>query len=279
MQNTKWYIIYNKQTIHTTYCIRICCIRLELIDYSAMWPVFVTRAGCWGFCFAFERLCHETATMSREGQNENGISEEETTKDKSKRRGTRYNPFKRLRRREKHEDQPLVEFIPKSFKGVKPQRPSFGFGEESSEVATPISTHALKLFEAIREDEMDLVEDELASLTDKRQIDKLGGHGFALVHVAARYNFARIVATLLDHGADINSGTRENRWTPLHLAARCVQTIRGVSTLKFYRFRRNHWNLNCKNISLPTYNRSMISPDWSYFCTVHYHFLVLIEEW
>ena len=87
---------------------------------------------------------------------------------------------------------------------------------------------------------MDLVEDELASLTDKSQIDKLGGHGFALIHVAARYNFARIVSTLLDHGADINSGTRENRWTPLHLAARCVETFKRASALKFYRFRRNH---------------------------------------
>ena len=159
----------------------------------------------------------------RKGQSENGISEEDTAQSKAKRRGTKCNPFKRVRGDEKNADEkcevPLVDFEPpEGAKSTNP-RPSFGY-EESSEVATPISPHALKLFEAIREDEMDLVEEELASLTDKRAIDKRGGHGFALIHVAARYNFGRIVNSLLDHGADINVGTSEYQWTPLHLAAR-----------------------------------------------------------
>ena len=54
--------------------------------------------------------------MSKEGQNENGVSEEETTKDKSKRRGTRYNPFKRLRRKEKREDHPWLNSYPRASK-------------------------------------------------------------------------------------------------------------------------------------------------------------------
>ena len=150
---------------------------------------------------------------------------------KSKRRGASCNPFK-LRRDEKDADGqcdlPLVEVKPEAARDTRP-RTSFVFEDralESSEVATPISPHALKLFEAIREDELDLVEDELATLTDKRLIDKISGrHGFALIHVAARYNFGRIVNTLLDHGADINIRTSEDLWTPLHLAARCVGTF------------------------------------------------------
>lgn len=149
---------------------------------------------------------------------------------KPKRRGASCNPFKR--RDEKDADGkcdvPLVDFEPK-LENSKP-RTSFVYDDralESSEVVTPASPHALKLFEAIREDEMELVEEELATLTDKREIDKLGGHGFALIHVAARYNFSRIVSTLLDHGAHINIGTCEHRWTPLHLAAR----FNGLSTV------------------------------------------------
>ena len=158
------------------------------------------------------------------GQYFNGISEEDLAQGKAKRQGTSCNPFK-LRRDEKDADEirgeTLVEFQPATDWGTKP-RPSLGF-EETSEVPTPISPHALKLFQAIREDEMDLVEEELASLTDKRKIDKLGGHGFALIHVAARYNFGRIVNSLLDRGADINVGTSEYQWTPLHLASRWVK--------------------------------------------------------
>ena len=159
------------------------------------------------------------------GQHLNRISEEDIAQGKAKRRSTSCNPFK-LKRDKRDADEfcgeSLVEFEPaESSRGTKP-RSLLGF-EEISEVPTPISPHALKLFEAIREDEMDLVEDELASLTDKRKVDKLGGHGFALIHVAARYNFGRIVNSLLNYGADINVRTSEYQWTPLHLAARWVK--------------------------------------------------------
>ena len=156
---------------------------------------------------------------------------------KPKQRGVGCSPFKR--RDEKYSTEkyelPLVGFNPEAAK----QRRSFVYEDpalESSEVVTPISPHALKLFEAIREDEMELVEAELSTLTDKREIDKLGGHGFALIHVAARYNFSRIVTTLLDHGANINVGTSDYQWTPLHLAARCVETFKTLySTLRLFR--------------------------------------------
>lgn len=150
----------------------------------------------------------------------NETSEEDT--EKKNRRTIGCNPFKSRRNVADGKcDVPLVGIEPKSAEIAKP-RPSFGYSEETSEVAAPISPHVLHLFEAIREDEMDLVEAELASLTDKRQIDKLGAHGFALIHVAARYNFGRIVNSLLDHGANVNVGTRDYNWTPLHLAARWV---------------------------------------------------------
>ncbi|XP_068755474.1 transient receptor potential cation channel subfamily A member 1-like [Montipora capricornis] len=150
----------------------------------------------------------------------NALSQEDQANGQVKRR---YNPF---RHRTDEKDVPLVNFEPQSTKVTKPG-PSVGLPEESSEVVTSVSPHCLRLFEAVREDEMDLVKEELASLTDKSQIDRLSGHGFALIHVAARYNFGRIVDALLDQGAEINIGTREYRWTPLHLACRfnCLSTV------------------------------------------------------
>ena len=162
------------------------------------------------------------------GKQEHSISEEDdVAQSKPRQRGVGCNPFKRKDEEDVSEkyEVPLVGFEPEAAK----QRPLVDYKEpalESTEVVTPISPHASKLFEAIREDEMELVEAELSALTDKREIDKLGGHGFALIHVAARYNFSRIVTTLLDHGANINVGTGDYRWTPLHLAARFVEIFK-----------------------------------------------------
>ena len=158
------------------------------------------------------------------GKQEHGISEEgDMAKSKPKPRGVGCNPFKSRYEKDASEkcEVPLVGFEPKAAN----QRHSFVYHSalESSEVVTPISPPALKLFEAIREDEMDLVEAELSTLTDKCEIDKIVGQGFALIHVAARYNFSRSVTKLLGHGANINVGTSDYRWTPLHLAARYVQ--------------------------------------------------------
>lgn len=165
--------------------------------------------------------------MSRKGESDDGISEENTAKDKGKRRGKRSNPLKQ--KEEKPEHYRLLGIMESKPKGERQRQPSSLVPVdmiESSEVTTPVSTGAMKLFEAIREDQLHQVKEELASLTltDKRQIDelKLGGHGFALIHVAARYNFARIVKVLIENGANPNIGTGDCRWTPLHLAARCV---------------------------------------------------------
>ena len=86
-----------------------------------------------------------------------------------------------------------------------------------------MSAHTLKLLEAIPEDKLEFFEDELSSMNKQEEIDKADRHGFALIHVAARYNLHRIVTTLLEHGANVNIGTIEYRWTPLHLAARYVR--------------------------------------------------------
>lgn len=150
------------------------------------------------------------------GRQGDGMSDDDQAKGKVKRR---YNPF---RHRADEKDVPLVKIEPQGRKAKSPGS-SFGCSEESSEVNDTMSPYSLKLFEAIREDEIDLVNEGLASLTDKSQINRLSGHGLALIHVAARYNFGRIVNILLDQGADINVGTRECEWTPLHLASRCVK--------------------------------------------------------
>ena len=172
------------------------------------------------------------------GKQKHSISDEgDIEQSKPKQRGVGWNPFKRRYEKDasgKYE-VPLVGFEPEAAK----QRPSLVYGYpalESSEVVTPISPRAFELFEAIREDKMELVEAELSALTDKREIDKLDGHGFALIHVAARYNFSRIVTTLLDHGANINVGTGDYRWTPLHLAARCVETFKTLYPTFIYLF-------------------------------------------
>ena len=140
---------------------------------------------------------------------------------KPKRNDTSCNPFK-FRKDEKDAEEkhavPLVDFEPET-----KDAETFVYDDrDTSEMVTPVSPHTLKLFEAIREDEMELVEEELDNLTDMQEIDRTGKHGFALIHVAARYNFSRIVKILLEHGADINIGTKEYHLTPLHLAARCV---------------------------------------------------------
>lgn len=140
---------------------------------------------------------------------------------KPKRNDTSCNPFK-FRKDEKDTEEkhavPLVDFEPET-----KDAETFVYDDrDTSEMATSVSPHTLKLFEAIREDEMELVEEELDNLTDMQEIDRTGKHGFALIHVAARYNFSRIVKILLEHGADINIGTKEYHLTPLHLAARCV---------------------------------------------------------
>ena len=162
-----------------------------------------------------------------DGKQEHSISEEgDMAQSKPRQRGVGCNPFKR--RDEKYSSEkyeiPLVGFAPEAAN----QRQSFVYDSalESSEVVTPISPHAFKLFEAIQKDEMELVEAELSTLTDKCEIDKLVGQGFALIHVAARYNFNRSVTKLLARGANINVGTSDYRWTPLHLAARCVEKFK-----------------------------------------------------
>ncbi len=151
------------------------------------------------------------------------MSDKTTAQRKPKGLDTSWKPF-RVRKDKKYSEErcelqeltPPVDFEPET----KPP-PTFVYSDETSDIATPVSPHTLKLLEAIREDELELVEEELAKL-DRQAIDQPDSHGFALIHVAARYNLSGIVNTLLEHGADVNIGTSEYRWTPLHLAARCV---------------------------------------------------------
>ena len=148
-------------------------------------------------------------------------------KEKSKMSGKEngsWNPFRLRKNESEGEDKcrqqelnPQVHFKPET------KRPlTFVYSEDISDIVTPVSPHTVKLLEAIGEDEFELVEEELANLTDRHEINRTDRHGFALIHVAVRYNLSKIVNTLLEHGADVNIGTSEHRWTPLHLAARCV---------------------------------------------------------
>lgn len=173
----------------------------------------------------------------RKAKQEGKVTDEETEKRKPKgrRETTRCNPFKSSKD-EKHTDVkydiPLVDYEP----DTNPDK-TFVYDDSAMEASdtgvTSVSPRALKIFEAIREDEMELVLEELGNLTETHEIDKRDRHGFALIHVAARYNLNRIVNTLLDFGADINIGTSQYRWTPLHLAARCVENEMKSATVTF----------------------------------------------
>ena len=151
------------------------------------------------------------------------MSDERTAEPKARGRDSNWNPLRIKKNRKKTGECELqalrVDFEP----DTKPP-PTFVYAQEISEITTPVSAHTLKLLEAIREDNLGFVEEELSSM-NKQDIDKTDRHGFALIHVAARYNLHRIVNSLLKHGADVNIGTSEYRWTPLHLAARCVLCI------------------------------------------------------
>ena len=153
------------------------------------------------------------------------MSQENRAMRKPRGRKSSLNPFRLKKdRKEGGELQsltPRVDFKPET----KPGSPTFVYSRETSDITTPVSAHTLRLLEAVREDKLEFVEEELGHL-NKQEIDKTDRHGFALIHVAARYNLHRIVNALLKHGADVNIGTSEYRWTPLHLAARCVETCK-----------------------------------------------------
>ncbi len=158
------------------------------------------------------------------------MSDKKAAQRKPRRLPTSWKTF-RLRKDEKDSEDKceLQELTPPVVFGPEKKRTStFVYSEaETSDVSTPVSPELLKLLEAIGEDDLELVEEELDKL-DRQAIDKPDRHGFALIHVAARYNLSGIVNTLLEHGADVNIGTSEYRWTPLHLAARFVGFIRSM---------------------------------------------------
>ena len=137
------------------------------------------------------------------------MSDEKRTQPKPKGGNSSWNPL-RFKKNPKEADEREPD--------TKPP-PSFVYSQETSEITTPVSAHTLKLLEAIREENLEFVKEELSNMTT-HEISKNDRHGFALIHVAARYNLHRIVNSLIEHGADVNIGTSEHRWTSLHLAAR-----------------------------------------------------------
>ena len=149
------------------------------------------------------------------------MSDENGTQGKPTGRDTSWNPL-RFRKNQKETAEYELQALRVDFEPKEKPPPTFVYSQETSEITTPVSAHTLKLLEAIREDKLEFVEDELSSM-NKQEIDTTDRHGFALIHVAARYNLHRIVTTLLQHGAGVNIGTSEYRWTPLHLAARYVR--------------------------------------------------------
>ena len=161
----------------------------------------------------------------KKARQEGKMSDEKRAQRKSKGYDSSWNPLRfKKNQKETGEHESLALRVNFESDSKPPPTCVFSNDEDTSEIITPVSAHALKLLEAIREDKLEFVEEELGSM-NKQDIDKTDSHGFALIHVAARYNLHRIVTTLFEHGADVNIGTSEYRWIPLHLAARCVSCI------------------------------------------------------
>jgi len=149
------------------------------------------------------------------------MSHENTAHREPKGRNSSWNPL-RFKKNQKEPGECELQALRVDFEPETKPPPTFVYSQETSEIVTPVSTHTLKLLEAIREDKLEFVEEELSNMK-MQDVNKTDRHGFALIHVAARYNLHRIVPLLLEHGAHINIGTSEHQWTPLHLAARCVK--------------------------------------------------------
>lgn len=76
------------------------------------------------------------------------------------------------------------------------------------------------LFEAVRDGIVDVVNDRLNKKQTAKEINKLDQSGLSLLHQAARYNRRKVAETLLDHDACIDVRTKEEKLTPLQIAAR-----------------------------------------------------------
>ena len=149
------------------------------------------------------------------------MSDEKQTQGKPQGRDSSWNPLS-LKKNQKVTAECELQALRVEFEPDTKPPPTFVCCQETNEITTPVSAHTLKLLEAIHDDKLEFVEKEFSSM-NKQEIDMTDRHGFALIHAAARYNLHRIVTTLLEHGADVNIGTSEYRWTPLHLAARYVR--------------------------------------------------------
>jgi len=76
------------------------------------------------------------------------------------------------------------------------------------------------LLEAVRDGIVNFVNEARGKRDITKGIDKLNEAGFAPLHKAAQNDQTDSAKSLLDQGADIDVRTREDKLTPLHIAAR-----------------------------------------------------------
>ena len=76
------------------------------------------------------------------------------------------------------------------------------------------------LLEAVRDGIVNLVNEARGKRDIAKNVDKLNEAGFAPLHKAAQNDQTDNAKSLLDQGADIDVQTREDKLTPLHIAAR-----------------------------------------------------------
>lgn len=76
------------------------------------------------------------------------------------------------------------------------------------------------LLEAMRDGILNLVNEARGKKDGTKGVDKLNEAGLAPLHKAAQNDQTESVKSLLDQGADIDVQTGEDKFTPLHIAAR-----------------------------------------------------------
>ena len=109
----------------------------------------------------------------------------------------------------------------KSYLSVSKERMTLEMSELGQAYALPSRTNAGGLFEAVRDGSVGLVNDRLGNKKQSaKEINKLDQSGLSLLHQAARYDRRKVAETLLDHDACIDVRTKEEKLTPLQIAAR-----------------------------------------------------------
>lgn len=91
---------------------------------------------------------------------------------------------------------------------------------QMSELTSRYRTVLSDVHEAVREGNLDVVDQAIVRAKRAKNLNDLDDMGLSGLHHAVRYNRYEAVAKLLDHGAQVNIRSRDESNTPLHISSR-----------------------------------------------------------